>query len=137
MGRAIRPNMTATSASPTRTRVDSPGGAMGIPSQSGKPARPGPVREAAACYATTPITGRPISGRTRGRRDPSDRSDRHRLHNLGEFLSRAGEAVEVVFPLAPGFDDAPVPQESEVVADGRLALAELLAERANVPLAVG
>ena len=46
------------------------------------------------------------------------------------------DAVEVVLALAPRLDQAGDPQQSQVVADRRLALAEPLAQVGDVQLAV-
>ena len=59
------------------------------------------------------------------------------LDDDGEVAADVGEAVEVVLALAAGGDDPAVAEQGEVVADGRLALAELRAEGADVLLAVG
>ena len=43
--------------------------------------------------------------------------------------------IEVVLAVAPGFDDAGNAQQGQVVADGRLALAQLVAQGADVQFA--
>ncbi len=42
------------------------------------------------------------------------------------------ESIKVVLPLAPGFDQARSAQQRQVMADGRLALAEQFAKCADV-----
>src|SRR4051794_33417983 len=75
-------------------------------------------------------TGRPA--RTR-----REESAYHDLDHVGEAVPFLGQAVEIVLPLAAWRDDPAVPQQGQVMADGRLALVQLLAERAHVLLAVG
>src|SRR5690348_5707870 len=59
------------------------------------------------------------------------------VDDAGQIGAGVGEAIEVVLTLAPGGDDAAVPEQRQVVADGGLALAELGAEGADVLLALG
>jgi hypothetical protein len=47
--------------------------------------------------------------------------------HLRQFLARFGQGIEVVLPLTANRDDPAVPQQGEVMADGGLALVQLLA----------
>lgn len=46
----------------------------------------------------------------------------HGPNDLGQFLAGLGQAVKVVLPLAARQDDATMPHQRQVVADGRLSL---------------
>ena len=59
------------------------------------------------------------------------------LDDAGEVGAGVGQAVEVVLALAAGGDDPAVAEQGQVMADRRLALAELGAEGADVLLALG
>src|SRR5437763_1252135 len=59
------------------------------------------------------------------------------LHDRREFLTRLGQAIEVVLPLAAWGDDAAMPEEGQVMADGGLALVQFLAQGPHVLLARG
>src|SRR4051794_6091363 len=74
---------------------------------------------------------------------PSDRArprsgaGHQALDDDGEVAADIGQAVEIVLALAARGDDPAVAEQGQVVADRRLALAELRAEGADVLLAVG
>src|SRR3954454_12541823 len=55
------------------------------------------------------------------------RSTTHTLHDLGKPIAGVGKAIDVVLALATAVNDSTVPQQSQVVADSRLAEVELLA----------
>ena len=57
-------------------------------------------------------------------------------NNLGKLRARIGQAVEVVLALAARGNNATVSQQCKVVAHCGLALAKLVAECANMLLAV-
>src|SRR5206468_1469939 len=59
------------------------------------------------------------------------------LDDDGEVAADIGQAVEIVLALAARGDDPAVSEQGQVVADRRLALAELRAEGSDVLLAVG
>ena len=59
------------------------------------------------------------------------------MTTCGQVATGVGQAVEVVLTLAAGGDDAAVSQQSQVMADGGLALAELGAQGTDVSLAIG
>ncbi len=75
------------------------------------------------------------------RRGDRRRIDPHSVHqdldDPGEIGAGIGQAVEVVLALATGRDDSAVPEQGQVMADGGLALAQLVAKRADMALALG
>jgi hypothetical protein len=56
---------------------------------------------------------------------------------MSQIGAGVGQAVEVILTLTAGGDDTAVPQECEVMADGRLALAKLRAQGTDVAFAFG
>ena len=65
------------------------------------------------------------------------RSTTHAFDDLGKPIAGVGEAVEVVLALAATIDDSPVPQQGQVVAHGRLAHVELVAQPPDMALPLG
>ena len=59
------------------------------------------------------------------------------LDDVRQFGPDLGQAVEVVLALTARGDDPAVTEQGQVVADGRLALAELRAKGTDVLLAIG
>jgi hypothetical protein len=55
------------------------------------------------------------------------RSTTYAFHDLGKSIAGVGKAIDVVLALATAVNDSTVPQQSQVVADSRLAEVKLLA----------
>src|SRR3974390_1875996 len=70
-------------------------------------------------------------------RAPRDWSANQVFDHPGQVSAGVGEAVEIVLALAPRCDDAAMPEQRQVMADGRLALAQLGTQGANVAFALG
>ena len=75
-----------------------------------------------------------------GRREPTGEVvavDVHSVEKLADDLSESAvlKGVEVVLAIAPRFEQSGGAEQSEVMADGRLALAEAFAESRNVKFA--
>src|SRR4051794_40953708 len=69
-----------------------------------------------------------------GKRIARVRSADEVLDDLRQLLARLGQAVEVVLALATRGNDAPMPQERQVMAHGRLAHVQLLTNGPDVLL---
>src|SRR5271157_281827 len=61
----------------------------------------------------------------------------HAFDNPGKPIAGVGKAVEVVLALAAAVHDSPMPQQGKVVAHGRLAHVELLAQPPDMELFFG
>src|SRR5262249_52789838 len=97
-------------------------------------ARPGSVRHCDP--GTRQRIIRPLTRMRCASARPRSSSDQV-LDDAGQVGAGLGEAVEVILALAPRRDDAAVAEQGEMMADGRLTLAELGAQGADVPLPLG
>ena len=61
----------------------------------------------------------------------------HAFDDLGKSITSVGKAVEVVLALAAAVYDSAVPQQSQVVAESRLAHVKLVAQPTDMALTFG